>query len=192
MIEPASASDPLSALHAYPSLNLTAGYPDGGEDQQRAWISFNGSTPGVLHRGPVLGDSRVPTRTGTLRRKALRQVIRLLVRSCHHWQLMVCNQFYELFAARHAPRVSRPTSKPGRPRVNLSNAILAVCSVNVCKMPIHKLGRTRCQPCSRTPDQTRYHSRWSPYRRSERHRSDSRRALELNWLDRGSGHKLLH
>ena len=66
-IEPASASDSLSALHAYPSLNLTAGYPDGGEDQQRAWISFNGSTPGVLHRGPVLGDSRAPMRTGTLR-----------------------------------------------------------------------------------------------------------------------------
>ena len=52
-IEPASASDSLSALHAYPSLNLTDGYPDGGEDQQRSWISFNGSTPGVLHRDPV-------------------------------------------------------------------------------------------------------------------------------------------
>ena len=67
LIEPASASDLLSALHAYPSLNLTAGYPDGGEDQQRSWISFNGSTPGVLGRDSVLGDSRAPTRTDTLR-----------------------------------------------------------------------------------------------------------------------------
>ena len=66
-IEPASASDSLSALHAYPSINLIEGYPDGGENQQRSWMSFNGSTPGVLHRGPVLGDSRAPTRTGTLR-----------------------------------------------------------------------------------------------------------------------------
>ena len=46
---------------------LIEGYPVGRENQQRAWMSFNGSTPGVLHRGPVLGDPRAPTRTGTLR-----------------------------------------------------------------------------------------------------------------------------
>ena len=34
-------------------INLIEGYPVGRENQQRAWISFNGSTPGVLHRGPV-------------------------------------------------------------------------------------------------------------------------------------------
>ncbi|MFT5373024.1 MAG: hypothetical protein ACI9H8_000562 [Lysobacterales bacterium] len=44
------------------------------------------------------------------------QVIKLLVRSCHHWQLKVCKQFNELLTARHAPRVSRPTSNPGRPQ----------------------------------------------------------------------------
>src|SRR6056300_295904 len=94
-------------------IYLIEGYPVGREDQQRAWISFNGSTPGVLHRGPVLGDPRAPTHTGMLRAEGAMQVIKLLVRSCRHWQLKVCNQFYELSAARHAPRVSRPTSKPG-------------------------------------------------------------------------------
>ena len=88
-IEPASVSDLLSALHAYPFLNLIAGYPNGGEDQQRSWISFNGSTPGVLHRGPVLGDPRAPARTGTNRAEGAMQVIKLLVRSCRHWQLKV-------------------------------------------------------------------------------------------------------
>jgi len=53
LIEPASASDLLSALHAYPSINLIEGYPDGRENNQRSWIGFNGSTPGVLCRDPV-------------------------------------------------------------------------------------------------------------------------------------------
>jgi hypothetical protein len=52
-IEPASASDSLSALHAYPPINLIRGYPVGRENQRRSWISFNGSTPGVLNRDPV-------------------------------------------------------------------------------------------------------------------------------------------
>ena len=97
------------------SFNLIDGYPIGREGQQRAWISFNESTPGVLLRGPVSGDPRAPARTGTHRAEGAMQVIKLLVRSCHHWQLKVCKQFYELIAARHAPRVSRPTSNPGRP-----------------------------------------------------------------------------
>ena len=58
------------------------------------------------------------------------------MRSCRRWQLKVCNQFYELSAARHAPRVSRPTSKPGRPRVKLtmylSDAILLCWFLCVC------------------------------------------------------------
>jgi len=48
-------------------INLIEGYPVGRENQQRAWISFNGSTPGVLHRDSVFCDSRAPTRTDTLR-----------------------------------------------------------------------------------------------------------------------------
>ena len=99
------------------SIYLVVGYPIGRENTQRAWISFNESTPGVLHRDPVWVDSsdpRVRARNGL---KALRQVFKLLVRSCHHWQLKVCNQFYELFAARHAPQVLLPASKPGRPQV---------------------------------------------------------------------------
>jgi len=34
-------------------INLINGYPVGRENQKRSWISFNGSTPGVLHRDPV-------------------------------------------------------------------------------------------------------------------------------------------
>jgi len=59
------------------------------------------------------------------------QVFKLLVRSCRRWQLKFCNQFYELFAARHAPRVSLPTSNPGRPR-GLSATILQYFSARVC------------------------------------------------------------
>ena len=113
------------------SFNLIDGYPIGREGQQRAWIGFNESTPGVLSRGPVSGDPRAPSRTGTQRAEGAMQVIKLLVRSCHHWQLKVCKQFYELIAARHAPRVSRPTSNPGRPRENTPNrsgGILAACA----------------------------------------------------------------
>ncbi len=68
-------------------INLIDGYPVGRENQQRAWISFNGSTPGVLHRGPVWGDPRAPARTGTFRAEGARQVFKLLVRSCRRWQL---------------------------------------------------------------------------------------------------------
>ena len=53
---------------------------------------------------------------GTNRAEGAMQVFKLLVRSCHHWQLKVCNQFYELFAARHAPWVLLPASNPGRPQ----------------------------------------------------------------------------
>ena len=106
------------------SLNLIAGYPIGREDQQRAWISFNESTPGVLHRGPVSGDPRAPARTGTNRAEGAMQFFKLLVRSCHHWQLKVCNQFYEVFAARHAPWVALPASKPGRPHRVLGRGTL--------------------------------------------------------------------
>ena len=49
------------------SIDLTWAYPTGREKQKRAWMSFNGSTPGVLHRGPVWVDPRTPARTGTLR-----------------------------------------------------------------------------------------------------------------------------
>ena len=35
------------------SIDLVDGYPTGRENQQRAWISFNESTPGVLHRDPI-------------------------------------------------------------------------------------------------------------------------------------------
>ena len=99
------------------SINLVEGYPSGRENQQRAWISFNESTPGVLHRDPIWGDSRDPVVWARSRAEGSTQVFKLLKRSCRRWQLKVCNQFYELFAARHAPRVSRPTSKPGRPQV---------------------------------------------------------------------------
>ena len=101
------------------SIYLTAGYPKGRENRQRAWKGFNGSAPGALHRDPIWGDSRDPVVWARAGRKALRQVFKLRVRSCRRWQLKFCKQFYELFAARHAPRVLLPTSKPGRPQVNL-------------------------------------------------------------------------
>jgi len=34
-IEPASAGTPPLALHAYPVIDLTGGYPTGGENRQR-------------------------------------------------------------------------------------------------------------------------------------------------------------
>ena len=87
------------------SIDLIDGYPTGRENQQRAWISFNESTPGVLHRDPIWGDSRDPVVWARSRAEGSTQVFKLLKRSCRRWQLKVCNQFYELFAARHAPRV---------------------------------------------------------------------------------------
>jgi len=41
-------------------IYLIDGYPVGRENQQRAWMSFNGSTPGALHRDPMWVDSRDP------------------------------------------------------------------------------------------------------------------------------------
>ena len=97
------------------SISLIEGYPIGRENQQRAWMSFNESTPGVLHRDPIWGDSRYPVVWARSRAEGFTQVFKLLKRSCRRWQLKVCNQFYELSAARHAPWVSLPASKPGRP-----------------------------------------------------------------------------
>ena len=96
-------------------IDLVAGYPVGRENQQRAWISFNESTPGALHRDPIWGDSRYPVVWARSRAEGNLQVFKLRVRSCRRWQLKVCNQFYELVAARHAPPVLLPASKPGRP-----------------------------------------------------------------------------
>ena len=78
-------------------------------------MSFNESTPGVLHRDPIGGDSRDPVVWARSRAEGAMQVFKLLVRSCRRWQLKFCNQFNELFAARHAPPVLQPTSNPGRP-----------------------------------------------------------------------------
>ena len=99
------------------SIYLIAGYPTGRENRQRAWQGFNESAPGALHRDPISGDSRDPVVWARNRAEGFTQVFKLLKRSCRRWQLKFCNQFYELFAARHAPRVSLPTSKPGRPQV---------------------------------------------------------------------------
>ena len=97
------------------SIYLIAGYPTGRENRQRAWQGFNESAPGALHRDPISGDSRYPVVWARSRAEGFTQVFKLLKRSCRRWQLKFCNQFYELSAARHAPRVSLPTSKPGRP-----------------------------------------------------------------------------
>ena len=106
------------------SINLVVGYPTGRENTQRAWLSFNGSTPGALHRDPIWGDSCYPVVWARSRAEGNLQVFKLRVRSCRRWQLKVCNQFYELFAARHAPWVSLPASNPGRPQEVLNPGIL--------------------------------------------------------------------
>ena len=106
------------------SIDLIGGYPIGRENQQRAWMSFNESTPGALHRDPIWGDSRDPVVWARNRAEGFTQVFKLLKRSCRRWQLKVCNQFYELSAARHAPRVSLPASKPGRPHEVIIRNIL--------------------------------------------------------------------
>ena len=110
-------------------INLIEGYPVGRENQQRAWISFNESTPGVLHRDPIWGDSRDPVVWARNRAEGFTQVFKLLKRSCHHWQLKVCNQFYEIFAARHAPWVSLPASKPGRPLGSTTRVFYIISAV---------------------------------------------------------------
>ena len=102
------------------SIYLIAGYPTGRENRQRAWQGFNESAPGALHRDPIWGDSRDPVVWARSRAEGFTQVFKLLKRSCRRWQLKFCNQFNELSAARHAPRVSLPTSKPGRPHEVIS------------------------------------------------------------------------
>jgi len=70
------------------SIDLVEGYPTGRENRQRAWLSFNESTPGVLHRDPIWGDSRYPVVWARNRAEGSEQVIKLLVRSCRRWQLI--------------------------------------------------------------------------------------------------------
>ena len=107
-------------------IDLVVGYPDGRENPRRAWKSFNGSTPGALHRDPMWVDSRDPVAWARGRAEGYLQVFKLRERSCRRWQLKFCNQFYELSAARHAPRVSLPASKPGRPQVGAYCTAIAV------------------------------------------------------------------
>jgi hypothetical protein len=71
------------------SINLVDGYPTGRENQRRVWISFNESTPDVLHRDPIWGDSRDPVVWARSRAEGTKQVFKLLVRSCRRWQLKV-------------------------------------------------------------------------------------------------------
>ena len=120
-----------------PVFYLIAGYPTGREDQQRSWIGFNESTPGVLHRDPIWGDSRDPVVWARNRAEGAMQVFKLLVRSCRRWQLSFCNQFYELFAARHAPPVLQPTSNPGRP-LGVESSKSAI-SISDCPRILHHL-----------------------------------------------------
>ena len=85
-IEPASENTPPSVLHAYPVINLTNRYPTGRKNDWRSRISFNGSTPGALHRDLVI-TTPVTECTSTAQADGTTLVIKQLVRSCLRWQL---------------------------------------------------------------------------------------------------------
>jgi len=69
------------------SLSLIARYPTGREDVRRAQLGFNELALNIPHRDLVRVDPGDLSAQAHIRPRALRQVIKLLVRSCRRWQL---------------------------------------------------------------------------------------------------------
>ena len=88
------------------SLSLIVCYPTGREDIRRFQLGFNELALNIPHRDLVRVDPGDLSAQANVRPRTLKQVIKLLVRSCHRWQLKVCSWIYEVIAPRHAPQVS--------------------------------------------------------------------------------------
>ena len=69
------------------SLNLTARYPTGREDVRRAQLGFSELALNIPHRDLMRVDPGDLHAQAHVRPRALRQVFKLLVRSCRRWQL---------------------------------------------------------------------------------------------------------
>jgi hypothetical protein len=69
------------------SLSLIARYPTGREDVQRAQLGFSELALNIPQRDLVRVDPGDLSAQAHVRPRALRQVIKLLVRSCRRWQL---------------------------------------------------------------------------------------------------------
>ena len=69
------------------SFSLIARYPTGREDVQRAQLGFSELALNIPHRDLVRVDPGDLSAQAHVRPRALRQVIKLLVRSCRRWQL---------------------------------------------------------------------------------------------------------
>ena len=119
-IEPASASPLPSVLHVYSDINLTICYPPDGEDKQRFRYLFNALAPNEPPSRFYESDARMFRRTWTHRHGSSRTAFyRLLSGECvvvvvGNYNLQ--KSLRDILHSRHAPQVSRPTSKPGRPQ----------------------------------------------------------------------------
>jgi len=87
LIEPASANPLPSALHAYPVLKFNCQLPNRQGSLTAIPLGFSASIPDVFQRDSVWDDSGDLSVQTHVRPKALKQVIKLLVRSCRRWQL---------------------------------------------------------------------------------------------------------
>ena len=86
-IEPASANPPPLALHAYSVIHFNRTLPDGQGSCSAIPVMFNESTPDEFHRDLVRVDPCDLSAQARIRQRALRLVIKQLVRSCRRWQL---------------------------------------------------------------------------------------------------------
>ena len=69
------------------SLSLIVRYPTGREDVRRAQLGFSELALNIPQRDLVRVDPGDLSAQAHVRPRTLRQVIKLLVRSCHRWQL---------------------------------------------------------------------------------------------------------
>lgn len=119
-IEPASASPLPLALHAYSDFILTACYPPDGEDTQLVRYLFSALAPNKPPSRFYESDAGMFLRTWTHRHGTSPTAIyRCLSGECV--VVVVCNYnlqkiLRDFLHSRHAPQVSRPTSKPSRPQ----------------------------------------------------------------------------
>ena len=69
------------------SFSLTAHHPTGRESVRRFQLGFSELALNIPHRDLVRVDPGDLSAQAHVRPRTLRQVIKLLVRSCHRWQL---------------------------------------------------------------------------------------------------------
>src|ERR1700682_2243735 len=95
------------------SIDLAGRYPIGREHGQPASSCLTLTLPETRTQGdPVIAT---PSQPAQARRRVELAGLKPPERSCCRSQLEVCKRFNEDPAPRHAPAVSRPTSKPVAP-----------------------------------------------------------------------------